>query len=197
VAASAYSYGGHGDDRMNRIATIKVGVVAVRERTGHPWEEFAWRPIEVVFPAPAGERGMLIRQSDDSTYYFLGTADIELHPREAGGYLDNLAGGAPSLYVVLRRASHLEPPLVLHLVTASPTDVQAYGEGGDEILGPVAMPDAIVELVGRFVAENHKEETFVKRVRANYSAREEHQFGQEPIHELRSRMRGDGNGGRP
>ena len=197
MAAFAHSYGGRGDDTMNRIATIKVGVVVVRERVGHPWEEFAWRPIEVVFPAPADDRRTLIRESDDSTYYFLGTTDIELHPREADGYLDNLAAGAPSLYVVLRHAGDIEPPLTLQLVTASPTDVQAYGEGGDEILGPVAMPDAIAELVGGFVAEHHKEETFVKRVRENYSAREEHQFGQEPIHELRSRMGKAGNGGRP
>jgi hypothetical protein len=183
---------------MSRIATIKVGVVVVRERTGHPLEEFAWRPVEVVFPAPADDQRTLIRESDDSTYYFIGTTDIELHPREASGYLDNLVGGAPSLYVVLRRASDIEPPFTLHLVTASPTDVQAYGEGGDELLGPVAMPEAIAELVGMFVAEHHSEETFVKRVRQNYSTEEEHQFGQEPIHELRSRMRkARAIGGRP
>jgi hypothetical protein len=180
---------------MSHVAHIRVGVVVARERIAQPWEEFAWRPVEVVFPAPAEDRCVLMRKTEHATYYFLGTTDIELHRKETTGYLENLSSDAPSLYVVARRTPETEPPLQLHLVTASPTEGQAYAEGGDDILEPVAMPAGIAELVAMFAAEHHVEEKFIKRVRQKFGKRDEHQFGQEPIAELRTRMRRAGNEG--
>ncbi len=180
---------------MSQVATIRVGVVLARERIGSPWEEFAWRPLAVMFPAPAENRCVTIRETEQAAIYLLGTTDIELHRKETGGYLENLSSGAPSLYVVLRRTADSVPPLELHLVTASPTEGQAYGEGGDEIVGRVAMPDAIAEIVDLFVAEHHTHEVFVKRARQDFIEPEEYQFGQEPISQLRARMRRGGNEG--
>jgi hypothetical protein len=73
------------------------------------------------------------------------------------------------------------------VVTASPYDAEVYGYDGSEIVGTVAMPAPLIELLEAFVAEHHVEEPFVKRQRQRHHRAEEHKFGQEPIAELRQR----------
>lgn len=175
---------------------LTVTVIVARERIDHPWQEYAWRPLEVLAPAPAIDAWTIVRETASATHFVAGMANIELHRTEAAGYLENLAGGLPVLYVVLRPADDAAHPLQLHLVTASPTEVQAYGHSGDEIIGTVAMPQAVAERVLEFAALHHDPKPFVKRVRAPHSRPETHAFGQEPIVELRRRMGGpDKQGG--
>ena len=82
--------------------------------------------------------------------------------------------------------------LVFTLATAVPliggVVAEVYGyDMGSEIVGTVAMPDALIELLEAFVAEHHVEEPFVKRQRQKHHRAEEHKFGQEPIEMLRQR----------
>ena len=51
------------------------------------------------------------------------------------------------------------------LVTASPYEAQQYQVGGDEIVEPVAMPEAVIAWVRDFVDRHHVDEPFVKRKR--------------------------------
>ena len=80
-------------------------------------------------------------------------------------YRDNLATGAPSLWVVLRRPDG-DPPYQLVAVTADP----AEGEGFDRERGQSGRAGADAasrssELVAAFVAEHHVERQFFKRKR--------------------------------
>ena len=83
-----------------------------------------------------------------------------------------------------------ERPLRVAVVTASPYDAEVYGYDGSEIVGTVAMPAPLIELLEAFVAEHHTEEPFVKRQRRKHHQAEEHKFGQEPIEVLRKRQPG-------
>lgn len=179
---------------MSTTTSIRVGVTVVREPNPSPWAEHAWRPLSAVYPAPVGETWRLMRETADSAIFLAGRFDIVLHRKEAAAYVDNLCEIEPSLWVVLRQNLGSEPPLEVHLVTPSPTEVQAYGEGGDEIIGPVPMPDAIQEFVAAFAAEHYEEERFVKRARRSFSGEEAAKFGKEPIFGARNRRRRTGQG---
>jgi hypothetical protein len=104
----------------------------------------------------------------------------------------NLNDEAPLVYVVLREGGEHGQPVHVAIVTASPHEAEAYGQVSEEIVGGVAMPQPLVELVEAFVAEHHAEEPFVKRQRQKHHQAEEHKFGQEPIEVLRKRQPGAG-----
>lgn len=172
---------------VSQTAHIGIGVVVAQEPTGSRWEPFAWRSVEAVYPAPEPAGFALLREELEGRLYLAGAIQMELHRKEAASYLDNLAADTPSLYVVLRKTPDGEAPLELHLVTASLTDVYAYGEGGDEVVGPVPMPPEVQEIVGAFAAEHYVEETFIKRRRKDHRTDEAEVFGQEPIWVQRQR----------
>lgn len=167
---------------------IPVALVVARERIDHPWQEYDWRPVEAIVPPPEAADWTMLRRTDTATHYLVGSARIELHRSEAEGYLENLSGEPPLLYVVLRPRDDGDRPLSVHLVSASPTEAQAYGHTGDEIIATIAMPQAVAEIVFAFAAEHHRPKPFVKRARTPHSRPEVHAFGQESIVELRRRM---------
>lgn len=177
---------------MSGETIIRVGVTVVREPSPSPWADFIWRPAGVIHPAPADATWRVLRETPEDAIFLAGCADIELHRKEAATYLDNLCAAEPSLWVVLRQRPGEEPPLEPHLVTPSLTEVQAYGEGGEEIIGPVPMPQEIRDLVAAFAAEHYEEERFVKRARKNFVAEEAPKFGKEPIFGARNRQRRTG-----
>ena len=89
---------------------------------------------------------------------------IELHRTETTNYRDNLASGAPALWVALRPASS-ERPYELLAVTADPAEGEAFTDAGSNLVEAVPMPPDIAEIVARFIAEHHVERPFVKRRR--------------------------------
>ena len=184
---------------MNTSISIPVGVVVARERIDHPWQEYIWRPVEVFLNAPEIGEWRELRRDEKTVYYHAATLPLELHRKETPAYKINLETGEPAVYAVLRHdpSAASEVPVSVHIVTASPHDAQAYGEVDMETIHLIPMPEPLVELVGEFVAAHHVEEPFVKRQRQKYVAgEEEYRFGQEPIFELRERMRAKrGNGG--
>jgi hypothetical protein len=181
---------------MQRTISLPVGVVVARERLDNPWQEFQWRPHEVHLGAPEAVPWTELAVDGSVSYYLAGTTELELHRKEASGYRENVSGADPSVYVVLRVSDDAEPPVALHLVTASPTDVEAYGEGGAEIIGKVPMSAAIRDIVAEFAESHDEQEPFVKRQRQRFDRVDEHKFGQEPIFELRKRLaKAGGQGG--
>ena len=177
---------------MGRVLSIPLGVVIAREKIDHPWQEYAWRPVSVFLGAPDIGDWRELRRDATAVHYHAATLPLELHPKEAMGYAANLETGAPLVYVVLREGGDSGKPIDVGVVTASPYDAEVYGYDGSEIVGTVAMPEPLVELLEAFVAEHHVEERFVKRQRQRHHREEEHKFGQEPIAELRRRMRRQG-----
>ena len=167
--------------------SVPLGVVVAREKVDHPWQDYAWRPLDVFLGAPPIDEWRELRRGPGFVHYHAATLTLELWRRETAAYQANMANDTPSVYVVLREDD--EDPsfegVEVVLVTASPFEAQAYGEAGADIIEPVAMPEPLVEVLEAFIAEHHVEEPFVKRARKKFHRREDHQFGQESLVELR------------
>ena len=73
--------------------------------------------------------------------FYAGAAEIALYRTETGNYRDNLASGAPQLWVVLRPTG-VEPPYELFAVTADPAEGEAFTEAGNDLVETVPMPRA-------------------------------------------------------
>jgi hypothetical protein len=172
---------------------IPLGVVIAHEKVDHPWQEYAWRPVGVFLNAQPVTEWRELRRGPGFVHFHAATLPLELHRKETLGYKANLAEPSPAIYVVLREKADGGPqPVAVHLVTASPHEAEAYTISGEEIIGTVAMPEPLRELIEAFIAEHHVEEPFVKRQRQKHHRTEEHQFGQEPIDVLRTRRREPG-----
>ena len=173
---------------MDRILSIPVGVVAAHEKIDNPWQDEQWRPLSVFLIAPESSEWRELRRGPKFVHYHVATLPLELHPKETLGYVANLTDGGPSVYVVMHHRSDAgKEPIQVHLVTASAYEAQAYGHSSEEIVGAVAMPEPLIELLQAYVAEHHEEKPFIKRQRKKHHIAEEHNFGQEPIDVLRER----------
>jgi hypothetical protein len=100
----------------------------------------------------------------DTTLFFAGEAEVELHRTETTNYRDNLASGAPALWIALRPAASERPYEILS-VTADPTEGEAFTDAGSNLVEAVPMPPDIVEVIAKFVTQHHVERPFVKRQR--------------------------------
>jgi hypothetical protein len=146
------------------LAGIRVGVVVERRKAKNPWQEFLYRPISVLAGVPAAPPWTTISAEEDLTTFYAGDAVIELHRTETANYRDNLASGAPLLWVILRPGSGAVEFDLLG-VTADPAEGEALTGAGNDLVESVPMPDAIQEIVRNFVAEHHVEQSFFKRER--------------------------------
>jgi len=179
---------------LSKSLVVPLGVVVAWEAIDHPWQTERWRPINVFMHPPGPGNWRELVRGNRFVHYHATTIDLELHRKDAASYRVNLTHGDPSIFVVLRErddAPQGEPPVMVHLATASPFDAESHGFGGDEIVEGVAMPDALRSLIEDFVDLHHVEERFVKRQRDKTPIADLYQFGQEPIHELRRRMDDD------
>lgn len=176
---------------MSVEQVIPLGVVVVREKIDHPWQDYRWRAVSVFLDAPEAANWRILLNEPSMTQYHAATLPLVLHRRETMSYRVNLANGEPSIYVVLREDNDQgsEFPVSVHAVTASPFEAQTHGEFAFDSVDRVAMPERLVALVEAFVAEHPVQDTFVKRQRQPHTMKEdEHRFGQEPIVILRERM---------
>lgn len=149
---------------MSALARIPVGVVVARRKAASQWIDFTWAPVSVLHGVPDTEPWTVLASEDDTTTFYAGRAEIALHRSETGLYRDNLATGAPSVWVVLS-ATERDPPYQLVTVTADPSEGEAFTESTANLVEQVAMPQSIQEIVAAFVAEHHVEREFFKRKR--------------------------------
>jgi hypothetical protein len=147
------------------LERIRVGVVVERRKAKSPWTEFLYRPVSVLEGVPAAPPWTLIGAEGDLTTFYAGDAVIELHRTETANYRDNLASGAPLLWVILRPRSG-EAWFDLLLVTADPAEGEALTGAGNEMVESVPMPDSVRQTVANFIAEHHIERSFFKRERS-------------------------------
>jgi hypothetical protein len=145
-------------------ANIEVGVVVERRKAQSQWIDFTWRPVAVLIGAPDAVPWTVLSQDGDGTTFFAGRAEIALFRTETGNYRDNLATGAPMLWVALR-PSGIEPPYQLFGVTADPAEGEAWTEAGNDLVDVVPMPERVRETIEAFIAEHHVERPFHKRER--------------------------------
>jgi hypothetical protein len=147
------------------FASIRVGVVVERRKAESSWADFLYRPVSVLEGVPAAPPWTLIGSEGDVTTFYAGDSVIELHRTETTNYRDNLASGAPLLWVILRPGSGVVG-LDLLFVTADPAEGEALTGAGNDLVESVPMPVGIRRIVGNFIAEHHVEQSFFKRERS-------------------------------
>ena len=146
------------------LARIPVGVVVERRKAVSAWLDHVWRPVAVLLGQPETKPWTQLAGEAHSATFYAGSAEVALYRSETGNYRDNLASGAPALWVVLRPTG-VDPPFDLVLVTADPAEGEGYTQAGTDLVEPVAMPEPIRDYVAAFVAEHHVEQPFYKRER--------------------------------
>jgi acetyl esterase/lipase len=146
------------------LSRMSVGVVLERRKAASPWTDFSWRPVAVLPGRPQAEPWTVLAIDGEAATFYAGAVDLMLHRTETGQYRDNLASGAPSLWVALRTTGG-EPPLRAVAVTADPAEGESFTQAGDDLVGAVPMPAAVCEMVEAFVVEHHVERPFFKRER--------------------------------
>ena len=146
------------------LASIAVGVVVERSKSASPWADFYWRPSDVLAGVPDTAPWTKLSDEGERATYFVGAATIELYRTETTYYRNNLESGSPSLWIALR-ATGGEPPFTVAVVTADPAEGEGLTETATDLVEQVAMPAAIRDIIGAFIAEHHVEERFVKRKR--------------------------------
>jgi hypothetical protein len=143
---------------------ICVGVVVERRKAASAWIDHVWQPVAVLPGLPQAEQWTVLGTDSEAVTYYAGAADIALYRTETERYRDNLASGAPSLWVVLR-STGVEPPFAIVTVTADPAEGESFTQAGDDLVGAVPMPPAVRETLEAFAAEHHVEQPFFKRQR--------------------------------
>lgn len=146
------------------LSQIVVGVVVERRKASSPWVDFLWRPVGILPDAPEMAAWSVLREDDETVLFYAGSTTVQFHRSETARYRDNLATGAPMLWVVLSPAES-DWPYTLTAVTADPAEGEAFTEAGANLVETVAMPEMVREAVESFVAEHHVEREFVKRKR--------------------------------
>jgi hypothetical protein len=146
------------------LLSLPVGVVVERHKAVSPWLDFVWRPVSVLSGLPTAAPWTLLGTEAETQTFYAGTASIELYRTETANYLNNLASGAPSLWVVLR-PREADPPYEVLAVTADPAEGEAFAEAGNDLIDTVPMPANIVAAIEAFIAEHHVERPTFKRQR--------------------------------
>ena len=150
--------------KSTALACITVGVVVERRKAISAWVDFLWRPVSVFVGSPSAAPWTPLAAEAETMLFFAGEAVIELHRTETINYRDNLASGAPALWVALQPVAS-EPPYGILAVTADPAEGEALTDAGNNLVEAVPMPPEIAEVVVRFIAEHHVERPFLKRQR--------------------------------
>jgi hypothetical protein len=146
------------------LARIPVGVVVERRKAASRWIDFTWRPTMVLPGQPVAAPWTILASEAEAVSFYAGSTEIGLYRMEAGRYRDNLASGAPALWVALRPTG-AEPPYELLAVTADPSEGESFTQAGDDLVGAVPMPAPVRQILEAFVAEHHVEQVFHKRKR--------------------------------
>lgn len=164
------------------LLRIPAGVVVERCKADSPWIDFVWRGIGVLPDEPEMEPWTVLREQDEATLYYAGSATVDLYRSETQLYRDNLATGAPRIWIVLSPSEGVWPYAV-SAVTADPAEGEAFTEAGTNLVEAVAMPEVLREAIENFVAEHHVEREFVKRKQRRADpevlARRDHEGGRE------------------
>jgi Protein of unknown function (DUF3305) len=146
------------------LAQISVGVIVERRKAVSPWIDFTWKPVTALPGEPVAAPWTQLSADNATATFYAGAVDIALYRTETAQYRDNLASGAPSLWVALRPRDG-DPPFDLVAVTADPAEGEGLTQNGDHLVEAVPMPDAVRAFVEAFVAEHHVEQEFFKRKR--------------------------------
>lgn len=167
---------------------VPVAVILEHRRPDHPWADEEWRVTGLLLDPPQGVHGRIRRRTEHGIEYFAACDPLELHAKDAEGYLVNIASDRPSVWVILdEETGHGGDLAGVHLVTVSAYEAQDYLDPGEVRVDVLPMPAELLRIVSAFIEAQPAPEPFRKRRRDRVDA-EEHRFGKEPLAELRRRM---------
>lgn len=146
------------------LLSISVGVVIERRKADSKWVDFIWRPSGVLSGQPDLKPWTVLREEAEATEFYIGGATMEFYRTETTHYRDNLASGAPGVWVVLS-PSDGDHPYIIEAVTADPAEGEGFTEAATYLVEEVPMPETIRDAVEDFVREHHVERQFQKRKR--------------------------------
>jgi uncharacterized protein DUF3305 len=146
------------------LARIPVGVVVERRMANSEWLDVIWLPIAVLAGRHDAAPWSVLARDADTAIFYAGPAEIDLYRSETDNYRDNLASGAPSIWVSLH-ATGGDPPYQIAAVTADPAEGESLTEPGSAIVEAVAMPDQVRRAIAAFVAQHQVPTAFDKRQR--------------------------------
>jgi hypothetical protein len=155
----------------------EVGIVLARRAVDNPWIDHIWTPHGVLFPAPEAASGALLSDEAGVKLVYAGVASVQLYVPETANYRDNLADGAPRLWISARTNEGGTPDVLR--ATADPTEGEAWHEAGSQIIATVEMPAELASWIAAFVDAFHVEHVFQKRQR-DRSERKDRGFGRKP-----------------
>jgi Protein of unknown function (DUF3305) len=164
------------------LLRIPVGVVVERRKTASPWIDFIWCGTCVLPDEPEMMPWTVIREQEGTTLFYAGSATVDLYHSETARYRDNLATGAPTVWIVLS-PSEGAWPYAVSAVTADPAEGEAFTEAGANLVEAVPMPEVMRMAIEDFIVKHHVEAEFVKRERRRADtealARRHHEGGHE------------------
>ena len=164
------------------LLRIPVGVVVERRKADSPWTDFVWRGVAVLPDRPEMAPWTSLREEGETTLFYAGSAVVDLYRSETARYVENLASGGPSIWIVLSPSEGVWPYSVA-AVTADPAEGEAFTEAGANLVEAVPMPEVLREAIENFIAEHHVEREFVKRKQRRADpealARRQHEGGHE------------------
>lgn len=142
-----------------------VGIIVERRPATSRWQRHVWRVVEVLPGRPATPAWAVLDEVAGTTRFFAGTTDLVVYPGETEALVHNLGARMPAVWVVLRPAD-AAPGYRLLQATVDAGEAQAHADTGDDLVEPVAMPDAVRAWLEAFVARHHVERPKYKRQRA-------------------------------
>lgn len=128
-----------------------VGVIVERRDTDTPRTETRWQPTALIPPSPDRPAWSIIDGGPGWTRYYAGTAEIALYPGKVENYRQNLDGGRPMAYVILRRNGD-RAGVSLLAVTVDPGTIGTPGKAGDALIEALPLPSALALWMDGFVA---------------------------------------------
>jgi hypothetical protein len=143
---------------------MEVGIVVERRTLKSPWADFSWAAVAVIPGVPETGPWTVLETNDAVTRYYAGSLELEFFTTDTAMYRDNLATGAPMLWVALSETD-AEPGVALTSVTPDPAEGEALTESGSVIVEQVPMPPEIAQRIAAFVDTHHVEQVFFKRRR--------------------------------
>jgi hypothetical protein len=149
---------------MQALQRIPVGVVVDRHKAASRWVDFVWQPAAVLPGEPDTAPWTVLSTDGDTTSFYAGACELELHAGVSSHYRDNLASSAPSVWVVLRPTGG-DPPYRLFTVTADPAEGEGFTQAGDDLVDAVPMPASLGATIEAFIAEHLVEQPVFKRKR--------------------------------
>jgi hypothetical protein len=121
--------------------------------------------VGVLTDEPEVKPWAVLREQEEATLYYAGSATVDLYRSETARYRENLASGAPSIWIVMSPSEGAWPYAVA-AVTADPAEGEAFTETGANLVEAVPMPEVLRDAIEKFVAEHHVEREFFKRKRS-------------------------------